>query len=233
MTMKILAIIPAHNEENNIGAVIERLRRDAGGVDVLVVDDCSKDRTREVARHHGARVISLAVNLGIGGAVQTGFKYAVMKGYDVAVQVDADGQHDPTQIRELTRAIEGGSADVVIGSRYLQDRGYKTPVARRAGMLVFSWLTSVICRRKITDTTSGFRALNREVLSFFAEQYPVDFPDSEALIILHRKGFRIVEIPVTMCARSDGTSSIGLVKSFYYPYRSFLGILAALLRRER
>jgi glycosyltransferase involved in cell wall biosynthesis len=230
---KVLAIVPAYNEENSVPVVIRRLREKAAGTDVLVVDDCSSDGTRDAALRAGADVISLPINLGIGGAVQTGFKQAQRRGYDIAVQVDADGQHDPADISRLVAPIQAGKADVVIGSRYLEDRGYRTPMARRTGMVIFSWVTSLICRQKITDTTSGFRALGRQALEFFAREYPVDFPDSEALIILHRKGFRIVEIPVTMFPRADGASSTGLIKSIYYPYRSFMGIMAALVRKQK
>ena len=229
---KVLVIVPAYNEEKNVVAVIERIRETAGFADVLVVDDCSGDRTRFVAREQGTKVVSLPVNLGIGGAVQTGFKYADEQGYEIAIQVDGDGQHDPSQIPELIKPIEEDRADVVIGSRYLEDRDYKTPVARRIGMVLFSWITSLICRQRITDTTAGFRAINRKVIELFAREYPADFPDSISLVLLHREGLRIKEIPVTMHRRGEGRSSTGVLKSLFYPYRSLMGIMATLLRRK-
>ena len=229
---RVLIIVPAYNEEKNIVAVLERVREAAGFADVLVVNDCSRDGTAQAIKGLRVRVVSLPVNLGIGGAVQTGFKYAKQYGYDIAIQVDGDGQHDPSQISQLIEPIESGQADVVIGSRYLEDRGYRAPVVRRIGMILFSWITSFICRQKITDTTSGFRAVNKEVINLFAREYPADFPDSISLVLLHRSGLRIREIPVNMYQRKKGTSSTGLLKSTFYPYRSLLGILAAWLRKR-
>ncbi|MFX0134633.1 MAG: glycosyltransferase family 2 protein [Candidatus Hodarchaeota archaeon] len=229
---KILVIIPAYNEEKNISQVINKLRKDATFVDYILVNDASTDNTAEVARNMRVPVISLPINLGIGGAVQTGFKYAIENDYDIAIQVDGDGQHDTSQIPKLIKPIEEGSADIVIGSRYIKNSGYKTPIMRRIGIAFFSWLTSIICHQRITDSTSGFRALNKKAVDFFAREYPVDFPDTESLILLHRAGFTIKEIPVTMNQRLRGASSINLFKSIYYPYKSLLGILVGLLRKK-
>jgi glycosyltransferase involved in cell wall biosynthesis len=167
------------------------------------------------------------------GAVQTGFKYAIIRGYDIAFQYDADCQHDPSFINLLIEPIIKNEADVVIGSRYIENFGYCTPIFRRMGMVTFSLLSSLTLRIKITDTTSGFRALNKIALSFFARYYPVDFPDAEAIVLLGRNGFRIKEIPVQFHPRSSGSSSISFLKSVYYPFKSFIAIFAAILEKRR
>lgn len=226
--------MPAYNEERNLPHVLENLRRECPDHDVLVVDDGSRDGTYAAARRAGVPAVRLPVNLGIGGAVQTGLKYAVMRGHDVAIQVDGDGQHDPAEVKKLVNIIREGGCDMVIGSRYLEKTAYRTPVTRRIGMICFSLFTSLVVRRKITDTTSGFRALNRPALEYLSRFYPVDFPDAEVLVMAHRRGYRMREVPVRMNARLHGRSSTTTLKSLYYPFKAGLAILALLLQgREK
>lgn len=229
---KILIIIPAYNEETNITEVIEETKTNIPQADIIVINDASQDSTSLVAKQKGIEVISHVCNLGIGGAVQTGFKYACQKGYDIAIQVDSDGQHNPQEIPRLLKPILNQEADVVIGSRYIKNMGFKTSLARRLGMFFFGVLTSVIVKKRITDTTSGFRAVNREAMKFLAKEYPVDFPDSETIIILHHAAFRIKEIPVKIRERFSGKSSINLLKSFYYPFKVMISIIAVLLMKK-
>lgn len=232
---RILIVIPAHNEGGRIAAVIAEIREQAPRVDLVVVDDASADLTGEEAEAVGCRVVRLPTNLGIGGAVQAGFKYAEQHGYDIAVQIDGDGQHDPGFLGDLLDPILRDEADVVIGSRYIpgaEDRDYKTPFARKVGITLFSWLTTAIIGQRITDVTSGFRAINRRILGFYARDYPADFPDSEAIILVHYIGGRIKEIPVKMRSRQGGRSSTTPLKSLYYPFKVVIAILATLLRQK-
>ncbi len=232
---RILVIVPAYNEAGRISQVVSEIREKAPTVDVVVIDDASTDRTGIEARATGCKVVRLPVNLGIGGAVQAGFKYAHEHDYDIAVQIDGDGQHDPGLLDQLVGPVIRDEADFVIGSRYVpgaEDRDYKTPFARKVGIALFSRLTTVIIGVRITDVTSGFRAINRKVLAFFAREYPTDFPDSEAAILVHYLGGRIQEIPVTMRQRGGGKSSTTPIKSLYYPFKVVISILATLLREK-
>jgi glycosyltransferase involved in cell wall biosynthesis len=229
--LKVLTIIPCFNEEQNLPRLLEETR--AAGLDVVVVNDASTDRTELAAVSHGVTVLSLPVNLGIGGAVQTGFLYAVRNGYDVVIQVDGDGQHDPSQIPLLVEPIRRGKADCVIGSRYLPhapDTGYQTPLARRIGMHLSSWILQLATGLEIHDTTSGFRALNRRCFEYFSRAYPVDHPEAEALLMLHQEGLRIQEIPVRMRQRISGKSLFGFAKSALYPFRVIVGFAGILLK---
>jgi len=227
--MRALVIIPAYNEEKNVAAVIRKIRQKPG-IDVVVVNDGSKDRTSRVARDAGAIVVDLPFNLGIGGAVQTGYLYAYKNGYDVAVQVDADGQHDPADLEKIIGPVAKGDADMVLGSRYVEKTGYKAPLARRMGMVVFSTVVSLINRQPIKDTTSGYRAVNKNVIAYFVDNYPTDYPEVEALILLKKVGFRIKEIPVTMAERAHGESSITPLRSVYYMIKVLLAIFMNLIR---
>jgi len=229
---KILVIIPAYNEAPSIARVIDEIRASIPEADVVVINDASGDSTALVAKTKGVDVVSHVCNLGIGGAVQTGFRYAWEKEYDMAIQVDADGQHNPEDIPKLLMPIVNQEADVVIGSRYLEDRKYKTSFARRAGILLFSQFISATIHQRITDTTSGFRAINKRVIEFFSKEYPVDFPDAEALLLLGLLDFKIKEIPTTMRKRASGTSSTSILKEIYYPFKVSLSILATLLREK-
>ena len=228
-----LVIIPAFNEGKSIQDVIENIRSQAPMVDMVVINDASTDNTAQAALKAGVPVVTLPINLGIGGAVQTGFRYAVEHGYSYTIQIDGDGQHDPKHIPELLESLKNDDFDCMIGSRYVQKTEYKTPWSRRVGMIIFSSLLTRLMGKRITDTTSGYRALNHRATMFFAAEYPVDFPDSEALLLLHRNKMRIGEIPVTMSHRAHGRSSTGLWKSIYYPFKSLIAILAVLLRSHK
>jgi glycosyltransferase involved in cell wall biosynthesis len=227
---KVLVIIPAYNEADSIGGVVSRVRTSAPEADVVVIDDGSTDATAAIAQEAGALVVSLPHNLGIGGAVQTGYIFAAEMGYDVAVQVDGDGQHDAAEIAEIVAPLLAGQADIVIGSRYIEDRGYITPFLRRMGIFVLASIVSLIIRQRVTDTTSGFRAVNRRVIEFCAREYPRDYPEPESVVLLRRAGFRVLEIPVTMNPRYGGKSSITPILSFYYMVKVLLAIFIGLLR---
>ncbi len=227
--MRVAVIMPAHNEEQTVGTVIARLKALVPEADVVVINDASTDRTAEVARAAGATVISLPINLGYGGAVQTGFKFAVRKGYDAVVLMDADGQHDPECVPTLLKALE--DADFVLGSRFLGECRYRVSLPRRIGMWLFGTIVRRVTRQPITDPTSGFQALRREVVAFLADDhYPVDFPDADVLILLHRAGFRIKEVPVVMHQRVFGESMHSHLKAVYYVFKMSLSVLATLLR---
>jgi glycosyltransferase involved in cell wall biosynthesis len=228
--MRVLAIVPAYNEADTVGEVVRGLRA-LEGVDVVVVDDGSTDGTARVARAAGARVLDLPVNLGIGGAVQCGYLYAARGGYDVAVQVDADGQHVPGEIPRLLAPLARGDADLVLGSRYVERSQYQAPPGRRLGMLVFSAVVTAVTGQKVADTTSGFRAAAKGVLHYLAAHYPQDYPEVEALVLLRRAGFRIREVPCRFAERQGGRSSITAARSAYYVVKVLLAILVGLFRR--
>lgn len=228
--LRILAIIPAYNEEQTIKKVVEEIGLVRPPVEAVVIDDGSTDRTADVARETGVTVLSLPFNLGIGGAVQTGFKYATEKGYDVAVQVDGDGQHRPDQIPALLNTLEGKNVDVVIGSRFIKTEGYKTSRLRHIGVQVFLLVNSLLLKKRITDNTSGFRAYNRKAIEFLAENYPHDYPEPESVVILGRNGFRITEVAVTMREREHGRSSISAVRAVYYMIKVLLAIFVDLFK---
>ncbi len=231
---RLLVVMPAHDEEASIGSTLERVRVALPEADVVVVDDFSRDRTAAIATDHGAHVVRLPWNLGYGGAVQTGFKYAVEKGYDVVVQMDADGQHDPASARALLAPVLAGEADVALGSRFLGVARYHIPPLRRLGMKVFGTIVTFVTRQSFSDPTSGFQALDRRALEFFArDNYPSDFPDADTLILLALAGFRVREVPVTMEARVAGTSMHSNLKAVYYVAKMTLAIFMVLLRRRR
>ncbi|HSN76563.1 MAG TPA: glycosyltransferase family 2 protein [Anaerolineae bacterium] len=228
-----LLILPAHNEASNLPRVIPEARAAAPGYDLVVIDDGSRDATAAVAASLGAEVVTLPVNLGYGGAVQTGFRYAVAHGYDLAVVMDSDGQHDPAGIRLLAEAVLSEQADVAVGSRFRGRMAYHQPWVKRIGMRLFAWTVSRITRREVTDPTSGFQALNRDALRFFAyDNYPVDYPDADTLLVLHYAGFRVVEMPVTMRERLSGMSMHSGWKPFYYVMKMWLAISMVLLREK-
>jgi len=228
---RVLVVIPAHNEEESLPATLAEVRAKAPGVDVLVVDDGSRDATPAVARAHGVAVVRHPVNLGVGGALQTGFRFAVLHGYDVAVQLDADGQHDPAYLMPLLAPVLEKRCDVAIGSRYVERSGYRAPLNRRLGMVFFSGVVRAAVGQRITDTTSGFRAYSRAVMEVCQYDFPKDFPDAPLLIALARQGFRLLEVPVVMRERQAGQSFYTLGKQLYYPYKNLLASLMAMLRR--
>ncbi|KTD25426.1 glycosyltransferase [Legionella lansingensis] len=230
---RILVIVPAYNEEASLPSLLREIQQ--LGHDIVVVNDASHDDTAKVAAKAGVPVLSLPANLGIGGAVQTGFKYALHHDYDIVVQVDGDGQHDPAWIEALVKPIQSGQADCVIGSRYLPenpDRDYKTPLARRIGMYFSKTILYLATGIRITDTTSGLRALNKRAFAYFARFYPVDHPEAEALLMLHQKGFRMVEIPVKMRGRVHGQSLFNFAKASLYPLRVVIGFMGLLLKKK-
>jgi len=222
---KALIIVPALNEENSVGKLVENMKTTAPMCDILVIDDGSSDRTAEVARNAGANVISLPVNLGIGGAVQTGFLYALDKGYVLALQVDADGQHKPEEIEKLIQPILNSEVDVTIGSRFLERTSYQTPFARRFGIYILSHTIQAVVRRKFTDPTSGFRAYNRKALMILSKHYSVDYPEPDAIVTLIKNGLSLIEISVEMEQRMHGKSSITPLKSSYYMFKVSLAIV--------
>lgn len=227
-----LLIIPAHNEARNIGQVLAEVRDTGLELDILVVDDFSTDGTAEIAARAGARVLRLPCNLGYGGAVQSGFRYAVHYGYDFGILMDADGQHAAHCIADLLQVVQSAEADVALGSRFLGRMEYQTTLAKRLGMAFFSQVVSQITGRRITDPTSGFQALNREVMMFFAgDNYPVDFPDADTILLLHFAGFRVREVPVVMRGRLSGQSMHSSWKPLYYVFKMLLAILIVLLRQ--
>ncbi|MBM3678865.1 MAG: glycosyltransferase family 2 protein [Actinobacteria bacterium] len=231
MSGRIVAVVPAFNEERSIGAVIREIRAFDPAMVVVVVDDHSSDGTAEAAEAEGAVVIRLPYNLGIGGAVQTGFKYAVREGFDTAVRLDGDGQHVAAELRRLLEPIARGEADIVTGSRFVGPAGsYRPPLARRLGIHWFANLVSVLTWRRVTDTTSGFQALNRRAIALFAVDYPTDYPEVEGTLLVLRSGLRLREVQVEMREREHGVSSITLVRSVYYVLKVTLALVVASLR---
>lgn len=224
-------MIPAFNEQDAIASTIRNLRDAIPDIDILVINDGSTDETSLVARAtQNAIVIDLPCNLGIGGAVQTGFMYAAQHGYDIAIQFDADGQHIAEEIGTLLEPIDLGHADVVIGSRFLETRSFRSSVIRRMGIFIFYVVNSVLIKQAITDNTSGFRAYNRRAISFLAKHYPMDYPEPEAVILLGRNGFRLKEVAVRMQERQGGVSSITAYRSIYYMVKVLLAILITYFR---
>jgi glycosyltransferase involved in cell wall biosynthesis len=228
---RVLVIVPAFNEEASLGRVIASVCLAAPSADVLVINDGSDDATAAVAEAAGARVISLPFNLGIGAAMQTGFIFAQEQGYDLAVQVDGDGQHDPQEIPDILGPVLAGQADVVAGSRYIENRGYITPALRRFGIVMLATAISLITGRRVTDPTSGFRASNRRAICFCARHYPSDYPEPESVVLFSQARLRMIETPVTMNPRYGGQSSITLLRSVYYMVKVFLAILIGLMRQ--
>jgi glycosyltransferase involved in cell wall biosynthesis len=230
--MKILAIVPSYNEEKNVIGVIESIKGEDPQIDVLIVNDGSDDSTGALAESTGqAFVANLPCNLGIGGAVQTGFKFAKRHNYDIAFQFDGDGQHLPSEINSLISPIKSKEADVVIGSRFCQDHAeFKSTYLRRIGIKIFEMLNSLIIKQKLTDNTSGFRAYNRRAIHFLADNYPMDYPEPETVVLLGKNGFLLKEVFVRMQARMNGRSSISGFESIYYMIKVLLAVLMTALR---
>jgi glycosyltransferase involved in cell wall biosynthesis len=229
---RTVAVVPALNEAGAIGKVVDEIRECDPSVDVVVIDDASTDETAVVAEARGATVLRLPFNVGIGGAVQTGFRYALEHGYDYAVRLDGDGQHDAREIRKLLGPVERGEASLVIGSRFV-DVGttYRPPFARRVGIRVFARLVSLLGGQHVTDTTSGFLALDRVGIELFATEYPHDYPEVEATLVALRSGLRLAQVQVEMRERETGSSSITFVRSLYYMVKVMLALLVSSLRR--
>jgi len=230
---RCLAVVPAYNESATVARVVEALHRDAPGFDVLVVDDGSTDDTSAFARAAGAEVIRMPFNLGIGGAVQAGFTYALESGYSFMAQVDADGQHDAGELDRLIAGMDADPAvDMVCGSRFITGMRYPAPVSRRTGIHIFAFLLSRILGQRVSDPTSGFRLYNRRAIELFARDYPHDYPEVEAVLMLHTHRLRMTEVPVRMYQRGGGVSSISSGKSAYYMIKVLLALFVGLLRRR-
>lgn len=229
---RIVAIVPAYNEERSVGLVVAELRGLGPNVTPLVIDDGSSDRTAEVARRAGAEVISLLQNLGIGGAVQTGYLYAREQGYDIAVQVDADGQHKPSELMKIVEPLLRGEADLALGSRFVSQTAYVGSTARRLGIRILASLVSALNRQRLYDVTSGFRAVNRKGIRLFAADYATDYPEVDSLVLLKKQGLRIVEVPVEMEPRLEGNSSITPLRSVYYMLKVTLVLFMRSLKKE-
>ena len=227
----VLIIIPAYNEEVSIGKVIEGIRTYLPRADILIVNDGSKDLTSKKARGYEATVLDLPFNLGIGGAMQAGYKYAFDNGYDIAIQVDADGQHDPRELPKLLHALAAKKVDMVIGSRFLGNSEFRSSMMRRIGISLFSTVISTIAKQKITDPTSGFRAANRKVIQLFASNYPQDYPEPEAVVLLHQCRLKMGEVPVEMSKRYSGESSITKIRSVYYVVKVLLAIFVDCFKK--
>ncbi len=223
--MKAMVVIPAYNEEKNISDVVQKVRSSNVDIDVVVVNDGSTDNTARQAKAAGAIVLNLPLNIGIGGAVQTGYLYAMQRGYDVVVQIDGDGQHDPEDLPCLLDKLERDEADMVIGSRFVQKTDYKPGLFRKGGIVFFAHLISWLTGQRFTDTTSGYRAANRKVIALFAQYYPSDYPEPETIVYLKRLGLRVQEVSVRMKERSGGRSSITPVKSVLYMLKVTLCLL--------
>jgi glycosyltransferase involved in cell wall biosynthesis len=224
--------VPAYNEAGSITSVVREIRAADSELEVLVVDDGSTDGTFRLAAEAGALVVRLPFNLGIGGAVQTGYQYALEHGFELAVQVDGDGQHDPSEIAKLLEPILDGTADMVVGSRFMGHRNYRGTLGRRIGIRIFAALVSLITRQRVTDTTSGFRAVNRLGIKLFAADYPHDYPEVEATVLVYRHRLRMVEVPVSIRTRAAGQSSITLFQSVYYMIKVTLSLFVGLFRRH-
>ena len=229
--MKKLIIIPAYNEEANIVKTVESIERDAVGFDYIVINDCSTDRTKEICEEHGFHYVDLPINLGIGGAVQTGYKYAWENGYDMAVQVDGDGQHDPEFLELMAEYLETHQVDMVIGSRFIEKQGFQSSGMSRVGIRFFSGLIRLMTGKTITDPTSGLRMAGRNVIELFSKDYPRDYPEPESVVAILRKGLKVAEVPVIMREREGGVSSISMKKSVYYMVKVTLAILIERIRR--
>jgi glycosyltransferase involved in cell wall biosynthesis len=228
---RIAAVVPAYNEAGAIARVIDEIRAFDPGIDVVVIDDASTDETATVAAERGAIVLHLPFNVGIGGTVQTGFRYALEEGYDAAVRLDGDGQHDASELGKLLAPLERGDADLVVGSRFVEGGAYRPPFARRLGIRLFARLVSILGGQRVTDTTSGFIALDRVGIELFAAEYPHDYPEVEATLVALRSGLRLAQVQVDMRERETGSSSITFLGSLYYIVKVTLALLVASLRR--
>ena len=225
MDKKILVLIPCYNEEQNIVNTVERLKDTCPDVDFLVINDCSTDGSAALLQSHGYPFLDLPVNLGIGGGVQCGYRYAKRCGYDVAVQMDGDGQHDPAYLYEIVQPVLDGRCDMCIGSRFIKKEGFQTSFMRRVGIRFVSSLIWLLCGRRVLDVTSGFRATSARMTAYFADHYATDYPEPEAILAASLAGFSVSEAPVVMRERQGGVSSISSFKSVYYMVKVSLALL--------
>lgn len=231
--MKTLVIVPAFNEAQNITQVVQDLKKHIPEAEIVVVNDCSTDKTKEVLKRENYNYIDLPINLGIGGGVQTGYCYALERGYDIAVQFDGDGQHDARYLKELIAPIKDGQADVVVGSRFIKKEGFQSSAMRRLGINFLSGLIDLLCGVKVRDVTSGMRAVNRRMIEQFAADYAQDYPEPEAILAAGLAGAKIMEVPVQMRERQGGVSSINPVRSVYYMIKVSLALILSRLAQGR
>jgi glycosyltransferase involved in cell wall biosynthesis len=231
-TLRRVAVVPAYNEEASIGRVIDEIRGFDPDFEIVVVDDGSVDGTARVAEARGARVLRLPFNLGIGGAVQTGFRYAYEHDFELAVRVDGDGQHDASELSALLDPVLAGEADIAVGSRFTGAEGYRSSRSRRLGIRILASVVSALMGQRVTDPTSGFQALNRNAIALFAADYPHDYPEVEATVLVARHRLRRREVPAAMRERSAGRSSIGAVSAAYYMAKVLLALFVGLFRRD-
>ena len=231
--LKKLIIIPAFNEEKNIVRTVENIKASAPSFDYVIINDCSTDGTRRICEENKYNIVNLPINLGIGGAVQTGYKYAFRHHYDMAVQVDGDGQHNPCFLEKMSEKLVNDDLDMVIGSRFITKEGFQSSPLRRIGIVYFTKLIKLLTGKTITDPTSGLRMVNRKIIEQFANDYPTDYPEPESVVAVVKKGRRIEEIPVIMEERKEGVSSISAHKSVYYMIKVSLTIFIERIRREK
>ncbi len=231
--MKVLIIIPAYNEEENIERVVDNLIENYPQYDYLVVNDCSKDSTEQILKKKKYNYISLPVNLGIGGGVQSGYLYATQNDYDIAIQIDGDGQHDPAYIEKLIQPIIDGEADMTIGSRFIEKEGFQTSFMRRFGINIIRFVIKICCGTKATDTTSGFRATNKELTALFSREYAQDYPEPEAIVAASLNGYRVKDVAVKMKERAGGVSSINAMRSLYYMIKVSLALIILRIGKKK
>ena len=231
--MKRIVIIPAYNEIESIVSTVEDIRDNAPGFDYVIINDCSQDGTMRFCTQRGMNIINLPVNLGIGGAVQTGYLYAWRNGYDVAVQFDGDGQHDAKYLNAMADYLEANEADMVIGSRFINKEGFQSSGLRRFGIRYFSLLIRFLTGKTVLDPTSGMRMVNRDVMKIYSEDYPVDYPEPESVVTILNMGKKVLEVPVIMRERQGGVSSISAGRSVYYMVKVTLAILMERMRKRR
>ena len=229
--MKKLVIIPAYNEEGNLEKTINDITENAPGFDYVIINDCSTDNTLEMCRHHGFHYLNLPVNLGIGGAVQTGYRYAFYHGYDLAVQFDGDGQHSAAHLEDMAKVLEKSGADMVIGSRFIEKEGFQSSGLRRVGIRYFTMLIRLLTGKTITDPTSGMRMVNRKLLEKFTNEYPKDYPEPESVVTILSENYKVKEVPVIMNEREEGVSSMSLRNSVYYMIKVSFAILIARMKK--
>lgn len=229
--MKSIVLIPAYNEEKSIQKTITDIQENAPDFDYVIINDCSSDSTLKICEDEGLHVLNLPINLGIGGAVQTGYLYAYKNGYDYAVQFDGDGQHDAKYLKEMQEYIEQNKLDMLIGSRFIEKEGFQSSGLRRFGIRYFSTLIKVLTGTRITDPTSGMRMVNRDIIKIYADSYPKDYPEPESAVAIINRGKMVGEYPVIMREREEGVSSISPIRSVYYMVKVTLAILVEMLRK--
>lgn len=222
--MKVLIIIPAYNEAGNIEKVVDNLIENYPRYDYVVVNDCSSDQTREICLRRGYHFLDQPINLGIGGTVQNGYQYALEHDYDVAIQIDGDGQHDVSYIDSMLLKLESGEADIVIGSRFIEKEGFQSSGARRVGIAIISTVIKLLTWKRVKDVTSGFRAVNKRFIRIYAKDYPQDYPEPEAIVAALMYGAKVEEVPVIMHERISGISSINMKKAVYYMIKVILAL---------